>query len=376
MKAEQRFYTVEEGWSSQEVFMWTQLVLAFVAPSLIKEESTYNSLKRFYPNAEIVLTSSSWEIMEDEVKDNSISVNALTFNKTPIKVVSKEIKNMNESFDVWKEIASDINGGDLQYTLIFWDWLSINADQLLIGMKEVLNKRVWISWALAGAGLPIQPAYVSLNWVAIEESRVVLIGFYWDAIKVWDASFWWWNIFGIERKITKSSGSTIYEIDGEPILDLYKRYLWEKSKWLPWTGIMFPISIYDKDKENPIVRTLYSVDEELKSITFTGETPEGNHLFFMNTTLSKLIEGVWKSTEVSLNKNKNVEFALLISCTWRRVIFQQRVEDEVEEVRNILWNDCVIWGLYAYGEIWINGSSSDYVFHNQTMTIALFSEDI
>jgi len=374
MKIEQRFYENINGWSDDSVSEDIQLVLAFSSESLIKEKTTYSSLHTFYPNAEIVLVSTSWEIMEDEVKDGSISVNAFIFDKTPIKVIAKEVSSMDQSGIVWKSMAEELNTEGLSYSLMFLDGLSINADAFLEWIKSIFSPEVWIVWALAGAGLEIKPARVSLNWVPNDSSMAIIIWFYGDSIQVWDASFWWWDTFWIERVITKSEWNIIYEVDGEPVLDLYKRYLWEKAQWLPGSGIMFPISISKQERDDSVVRSLYSVNEEDKSIAFTWETPQWYNISFMKTTFDDLIDWVSDVAELCLKKNSHWTFALFISCTWRRAIFKQRVEDEIETVRDILWDDCIIWGLYAYGEIWINGNSSNYEFHNQTMTMALFSE--
>jgi hypothetical protein len=64
----------------------------------------------------------------------------------------------------------------------------------------------------------------------------------------------------------------------------------------------------------------------------------------------------------------------LISCLGRKAILQQRTEDEVDAVRDVIWDDCVMGGFYSYWEIWSTGDTSDCQFQNQTMAVALFSE--
>jgi hypothetical protein len=69
------------------------------------------------------------------------------------------------------------------------------------------------------------------------------------------------------------------------------------------------------------------------------------------------------------------ELALLISCVGRKLVLKQRVEEEVESVRDILGEQAVLAGFFSYGEIapYSRGERSE--LHNQTMTITTFAED-
>ncbi len=374
MQVNQRIFKKSEWWSNEDIKTNIQLVLAFSSPNLMKKDNIYNSLKKFYPNAEIVIVSTAWEIYNTEVYDETVSVNAFYFEKTKIKVVSKELKDIKDSFNIAQNLVKEINKEDLKYTLIFQDWLWINPEYFLGWIKSILSKNVWITWWLAWNISDPQKTYVSHNNKATEKNIAVLVAFYGESINIWNASFAWFDTFWIERIITKSKENIVYEVDWEPILDLYKKYLWEKSKELPASWVYFPISIYKENKKNWIIRSILTIDEKVWSITFSGNVPQWYKASLMKTNYSKLINKAWKAAELSLKQNSNPQFALLISCVGRRIILKQRTEEEIEEIRYILWEKVKIWGFYSYWEIWINWDTFDYELHNQTMTIALFSE--
>ena len=42
-----------------------------------------------------------------------------------------------------------------------------------------------------------------------------------------------WDFFGPERRVTRSEGNVLYELDGTPALDLYKKYLGARASGLP-----------------------------------------------------------------------------------------------------------------------------------------------
>ena len=55
-------------------------------------------------------------------------------------------------------------------------------------------------------------------------------------------------------------------------------------------------------------------------------------------------------------------------------MLKQRIEEEVESVREVLGKKTVLTGFYSYGEICPHGVITQCELHNQTMTITTFSE--
>src|SRR5262249_31358807 len=155
--------------------------------------------------------------------------------------------------------------------------------------------------------------------------------------------------FGPERRITRSRGNVLYELDGKSALDLYKRYLGEHAAGLPATGLLFPMSLRGLDGGAPVVRTILGVDEADQSMTFAGDVPEGRR----KATSARLVDGaVGAARRGTASLIDTVpELALLISCVGRRMVLQQRVEEEVEGVRQVVGADTVLAGFYSYGEI-------------------------
>jgi hypothetical protein len=58
----------------------------------------------------------------------------------------------------------------------------------------------------------------------------------------------------------------------------------------------------------------------------------------------------------------------------RKLVLKQRIEEEVEGVRDTLGNDTILAGFYSYGEISPFTPSATCELHNQTMTITTLSE--
>jgi hypothetical protein len=65
---------------------------------------------------------------------------------------------------------------------------------------------------------------------------------------------------------------------------------------------------------------------------------------------------------------------LLVSCIGRRLLMGQRIDDEIQAVREVLPADVAQLGFYSYGEIAPHAVSGVCELHNQTMTVTVISE--
>jgi len=68
------------------------------------------------------------------------------------------------------------------------------------------------------------------------------------------------------------------------------------------------------------------------------------------------------------------QLAILISCVGRKLVVRQRLDEEVEAVRDVLGPSTCLAGFYSYGEISPFTPSAPCELHNQTMTITTLSE--
>lgn len=187
-----------------------------------------------------------------------------------------------------------------------------------------------------------------------------------------------WDSFGLDRLVTRSKGNILFELDDKPALDLYKKYLGQQAQGLPATGLLFPLSLRLKDKDKDLVRTILSVNEDDKSMTFAGDVPEGAYVRLMKANFDRLINGACGAASMSYESNGNgsssPDLAVLSSCVGRKLVLKQRVGEEIESVQDILGKSVTLAGFYSYGEICPVGPADKRCeLHNQTMTITTFS---
>jgi hypothetical protein len=124
------------------------------------------------------------------------------------------------------------------------------------------------------------------------------------------------------------------------------------------------------------VRTILGVNESENSLTFAGDIPQGGYVRLMKANFDRLIDGAIGAAQTSYDAigGTSPELALLISCVGRKLVLKQRIEEEVEGVRDVLGQSPVLSGFYSYGEISPFAPSAHCELHNQTMAITTLSE--
>lgn len=354
-----------------------QLVLCFGSKSALLQALAYTELHARYTNARIVFCSTSGEIIGSHVMDDSIVVIAINFERSPISAHITNVKSFDQdSFKAGRALAEQIGrNDDLKHVFVFSDGSLVNGSYLVEGINQVLPKTVSVTGGLAGDGDQFQSTLVGLD-DDLGEGNVVAIGFYGDSIRINHSSKGGWEMFGPERMITRSSHNELFEISNESALDLYKRYLGTYADQLPGSALFFPLSLRLPGYEQPLVRTILSIDEQRKSMTFAGNMPEGAQVRFMRSNLDRIIQAASDAGQEIRDGSKSLthQLALLVSCVGRRIVLANRVDEEVEAVRDALGPHTTIAGFYSYGEIAPINPNQHCELHNQTMTITTIAE--
>lgn len=376
MKIEQKKWA-KSGWetlSDNSLGAHANWVLVFGSRDALSNPDRFNEIKAMYPTATIFSCSTSGEIMDVEVSDETISLSAVQFESTELRFAQAKISDFGDSASAGKKLAEDLKADGLKLIFVLSDGLHVNGSELVKGFNSNLPQGVIVTGGLAGDAARFEKTLIGINSVP-ESGNIVAVGFYGDKLRVGHGSKGGWDAFGPVRKITKSKGNILYELDGKPALNLYKNYLGDQAGGLPATGLLFPLSVQITANSLPVVRTLLGVSEEDQSMTFAGDIPEGSTAQLMKANFEKIIEGACDAAEATqTGLNADAELAILISCVGRKLILGQRIEEEVEGVRDILGEKTALTGFYSYGEISPLTPNANCELHNQTMTITTLSE--
>jgi len=373
MRARQSLWTANAGWTGHSDGP-ADLCLAFGGTGPITDKTMWNELSRRHPGAILLGCSTGGEIHGADVLDESLSVTALGFERTKLKSAEAFVETAGDSYKAGKEIGRSLAGPELKTIFLLSDGTRVNGSELIRGVRACMGNDVVITGGLAGDGPRFGTTYVGLNSMP-EPGRIAAVGFYGSAIEVGHGSAGGWDVFGPERRITRSKGNVLYELDGKPALDLYKHYLGDDAKGLPGSALLFPLKVFRPSHPNEaLTRTIVAVDEVERAMTFAGDMPEGYSAQLMRGNFDRLVEGAADAAHQAVLPHSGDKVAVLVSCIGRKLLLGQRICEEVEAVQDVFGKGTALTGFYSYGEVSPHAATHCAELHNQTMTITVFGE--
>jgi len=350
------------------------LVLAFGERTFLEHTKPYSFLKNRYPNSTIVICSTSGQISNGGLVENSLVITALTFEKTLIKTSQSDIQLNSDVHSLGNTIKSELFSDDLKSILVISEGSFVNGTELITELNNQTNNAIPIFGGLAGDEYHFEKTIVGLNADATQ-GKIVAIGFYGEYIHFGFACEGGWTDFGPEREVTQSDKNVLYKIGDRFALDLYKEYLGKYADELPGSSLYFPLSMKEDGHSKPVVRTILSIDEKNKSMTFAGNIPEGSKVRLMKGNFDKLVDASYQAAyEIKAHQNKNPQLALLVSCVGRKIVLGNRTEEEIEAVKEVFGPSLLVCGFYSHGEISPTLNNVACELHNQTMTITTLYE--
>jgi len=351
------------------------LVLVFGNRYLLESDSLYVEIKELFPKGHIIFASSCAEISSNTVNNNSITITAIEFEKSSFIIKTDNVLNKDlNSFETGKALVSQLPQEGLKYIFVVSEGSFINGSQLTKGMNVSTENNIVITGGLCGDDTRFEKTLASYNETP-KEGELVAVGFYGDTLEISFSIHGGWTPFGPERIVTKSEGNKLYELDNLPALDLYKNYLGEKAKDLPSAALLFPFSVTTDGERQSIVRSILNIDEKDNAVILAGDIQENSKVQLMMTNVDNIANASERAATQALEYRVNKpELAILVSCIGRKLVLDQRVEEEIEEVIEVIGKESAISGFYSYGEIAPFHGESACQLHNQTMTITLMSE--
>jgi hypothetical protein len=379
MKLDQYQWSPSGGWNrplpSGNPAAAAQIVFLFGSAELVDASDCVALVRRSFPNAHLFGCSTSDVICGTQVGEETLALTAVAFEHSRVATAHVRIEGADRSFAAGEQLARLLDPDGLRHLVVLSEGLRVNGSDLLSGLNAALPPGVTVSGGFAADGYRLRTTHVWCDG-APEQAAAVALGFYGDRLHIGMAVTGGWGPFGPDRLITKSRQNVLYSFDGRPALALYKQYLGDYAAGLPASGLAFPLELRLGRSQHRLLRVLLAVDEQEQSITFAGNVPEGSYARFMMGHIEDLITGSFKAARTSLDRlqGRPAQFSLLVSCNARRAVLKQRVEEEVEAVREGLDEATVLTGFYSYGEIGPPDGGTNSELHNETLMITSFAE--
>ncbi len=167
-----------------------------------------------------------------------------------------------------------------------------------------------------------------------------------------------WEPLGPTHVVTRSEGSTVFEIDNIGVIDFYRQFLGRDADDHFFELLVqrygLALQIEDHAENLTKVKIPVSVDRRKGSMMyFPEENLENKRVNLIQANRKSLISGARIAAEKCLSAldGRKPTLILAVSCSVRGSILHSRSEKEVEAVREVIGKDVPIIGWYSGGEI-------------------------
>jgi hypothetical protein len=318
---------------------------------------------------EVFGATSSGEITNDEVREDSISVMLLEISRDAyrLNVFDGEGKTSLEVGQAVAQWAKSIF--DNPSFMLMSGGLRADGEQIIKGITYTLEREVPLFGCLAGAGDPgieMEETFV-FTTSEILGNGVAVLGFDGNVIGLQGVATSGWRGIGTQKTITKAKGNIVYSIDDEPALDVYNKYLDIGGD--PSLALEYPLLLM-RDDGSSVLRAAFLVNKD-KSISYAGTVPEGAKVRFSMPPGPEIIDYTIEQIKEFKQQNPGSEAIVMFSCKGRHMALGQMVEYEISTIRR-LWNVPLV-GSFTFGEIG-PARQGQCDFHNYTLVPVLIWE--
>ncbi|WP_297441630.1 GGDEF domain-containing protein [Sulfurimonas sp.] len=314
-------------------------------------------LKEKLPQANIIGTTTSGEISDGEMLEESAVISFSIFESS--RVVSK-FYNFDTAFNL-QDIKEDLIFDDTKAMIIFSDGLKSDAERLLKDIYKI-KPEIIIAGGRA-TDKEFKQTYVFSD-EEFSDDGCVIATISGSNLLVNSEYILKWTSIGKEMLVTKADGTTLYELDGVPVMDVYRKYLGDDvAKNLPASCMPFPLVL---NKDGVLVaRDPIGVTED-NALTFAGKFSEGDRVRFSFANIEELTDNL----DVYFDELKNIpaEVVYVYSCVARKALLQEKLKDEI----NLLESLAPTVGFFTFGEFFHSGKIAELL--NVTTTFMMLSE--
>jgi small ligand-binding sensory domain FIST len=243
--------------------------------------------------------------------------------------------------------------------------LKRDGEQVVRGLLGQFPEEVPLFGGLAGDDAAFKETFTFTNGRATSDGAVVCVLDH-ERVEVTGLATSGWVALGAPKTVTHAEGNMLLTMDGQPALDVYKKYLDIKDEDLPGIGVEYPLQVL-RDDGSHVLRAVLGVDHARRALIFAGTVPQGARVRFSSSPGFEAIDLVRRDFEAFPKLSATPALALFFSCMARHLALGPMVEDEIRAAQRV-WNAPGI-GFFTYGEIGRN-LAGRCDFHNETFALA------
>ncbi len=365
------------------------VALVFAASSYNQADVLKTARATVAPGTKVLGSSTAGEISQQGSSGTSSVVVMLLATDASIPLGTAFVPGANEAPEekgvmLGTQLAALVPEAQ-KLVLLFSDGLTVNPSAVLRGMHTALPEVPVAGGSAGDDGHYKQTFQYAEDQVLSSAVSALIFG---GDLKFSIGVRHGWNPISTPKKVTKSVGTVIHEINNRPAIALYEEYIGKaeaatlKEVTLGKLALSYPLGIKDSRSGEMMLRAPFYVDAQ-GSITCGGEVLEGSDVQLMMGTKESAVEAAKHSAEQALaGLGGAPKAAIIFSCHVRDTLYATREQSmkEIEAIQAVIGHEVPMAGFYTYAEQApiddqnYNIKSCNNANHNETIVIVLLGE--
>lgn len=355
--------------------------LAIVFISIKQDRTAVCEILNQY-QIDVIGATSSTEFTEDHQSNGGIAIMLLDIDKNDYVILFEDIGERTLADAATHLAQTALQKFNNPAFIICCTSLNetgeiLAGETLIRPIEKVAGPQVNMFGGMAGDDMTFTGTYVFTNDRSTGMGIVALV-LNEDKIALHGIAFSGWKPIGVLRTITKSKKNLLYEIDGQPALDMYLKYLGEdisitndRQTFFNSIGLYYPFQVERIGRE-PMMCNPLGYDKKENALILESDVEEGTMFRFSTPPDFDIVETVVeKAKAIKEHVNSDAEAVLIFSCASRLSALGPMAQQENESLAKV-WN-APMAGFYTYGEFGraVNGK---HEFHSTTCSWVALKE--
>jgi hypothetical protein len=335
----------------------------------------------------LVGASTAGEITTDgPAERNSVAV--MCIKSDTIKFSASVGEDISKSpFDAGKRAADAVKAvlPNLRAYMMFPDVLVGNGADTVRGSLASLGEHFPLVGGASGDDFRFEKTYQYLQ-DKIYSGAVVGLGLSGE-FKIGIGVKHGWIPIGTSKKVTRSEGGTLHELDGKPAISIYEEYFGEeeaaalRNETLAKLAITYPLGMRVEGSDEMLIRDPLTVDAN-GSITCAAEIPVGSDIQLMLGSREEAVKVAKVAAQNAIDQldGSAPKAVIIFNCIARNKLFGDRAGEEIAAIQEVVGRTTPLIGFYTYGEqAPLDGevrniNKCNAAFHNETVVICVIAE--
>lgn len=319
-----------------------------------------SELKERLPQACVIGASTSGEIIDGTMHANSICLNFTIFHHT--QITAHYISDVD--YDAGVDYATQYISNNTKALICFGESLNCDPLPFFSGIYAV-RPDVIIAGGNAGDNNQFVKTFIIADG-EIKSQGVVICTLDSERLQVNTNHALNWLPIGREMIITKSDLNVVFEINDQPVLEVYKYYFGDNIALnMPLSLIEFPLVKVENNID--IARSVVGVNPD-NSFVYAGHLVEGDRVRF---AVGNVDEAELDSKRLQQRVNQQpCETNFVYSCSVRQLFLGDNLNFELGCLE-VLAPTC---GFFTYGEFFSTGISNQVL--SITITVLSLCENL